>query len=393
MNEAGLDTLRLVKENRLVNVRKNLGLFRNLCQTRRDVEMEVLEGEDPAVEVLRYVAISGFKNLVLGASTFTWLTKTIKGMDVPNTVLKSIPESCNLFAVSRWKVICKLAGQKPFVTDPSSDIRKARLNIFTQKERNRTLDEQETNPSSLEMDSGKSSLSEWSQLNRLTSLDSVVSTDSNDAYGPAHSHRISDLGILMTGGQFHPNNLHQKWGEEPRFRSRSMDVIPSDLVEVSQDDINWELEKLRLELKVTSTKYNHACKELIVAKNKIETLSVQRSEEATKARIAMEREEELKKIAEEERSKNIEAMKEIKETKRLLALFSGDENCKLYSKDEIIAATDDFSDSKKIGSGGYGNVYGCILDDTPVAIKVLHDHDAEVSNGNDQFLREVKLHI
>lgn len=35
--------------------------------------------------------------------------RTVKGMDVPSTVLKSAPDICNIFLVSRWKLVFKLA--------------------------------------------------------------------------------------------------------------------------------------------------------------------------------------------------------------------------------------------------------------------------------------------
>ncbi|KAI8030765.1 Beclin-1-like protein [Camellia lanceoleosa] len=57
-----------------------------------------------------------------------------------------------------------------------------------------------------------------------------------------------------------------------------------------------------------------------------------------------------------------------------------------YPIKEIEVATDYFSNSLKIGEGGYGPVYKAFLDHTPVAIKVLR---SEMSQGNKQFQREL----
>lgn len=68
------------------------------------------------------------------------------------------------------------------------------------------------------------------------------------------------------------------------------------------------------------------------------------------------------------------------------ALLSTGKSCRRYSKHEIELATDYFSDAKKIGEGGYGNVYRCTLDHTEVAVKVIQQ---DSTDKIDEFLREV----
>ncbi len=41
-----------------------------------------------------------------------------------------------------------------------------------------------------------------------------------------------------------------------------------------------------------------------------------------------------------------------------------------YTSAQVYAATNDYADTNKLGSGGFGNVYKGVLDDTPVVIKV-----------------------
>jgi len=55
--------------------------------------------------------------------------------------------------------------------------------------------------------------------------------------------------------------------------------------------------------------------------------------------------------------------------------------------EEIEKATNEFSESQKIGEGGYGPVYKCYLDHTAVAVKVLRPGSAQ---GKTQFEQEVK---
>lgn len=72
--------------------------------------------------------------------------------------------------------------------------------------------------------------------------------------------------------------------------------------------------------------------------------------------------------------------------KVLDALLSTGKSCRRYSRHEIELATENFSDAKKIGEGGYGIVYRCTLDHTEVAVKVIQQD----SRGKiDEFFKEV----
>ncbi|KAF8727043.1 hypothetical protein HU200_019540 [Digitaria exilis] len=63
---------------------------------------------------------------------------------------------------------------------------------------------------------------------------------------------------------------------------------------------------------------------------------------------------------------------------------------KHYTFKEIRKVTNNFNRRNILGEGGYGIVYkGHLLDDTPVAVKRLKDHDSVV--GDDQFHTEVEV--
>ncbi|KEH15916.1 kinase superfamily protein, putative [Medicago truncatula] len=61
-----------------------------------------------------------------------------------------------------------------------------------------------------------------------------------------------------------------------------------------------------------------------------------------------------------------------------------------YAIEEIEAATSFFAESLRIGEGGYGPVYRCLPDHTPVAVKVLHP---DAQQGSSQFQREANKKI
>lgn len=114
--------------------------------------------------------------------------------------------------------------------------------------------------------------------------------------------------------------------------------------------------------------------------------------EKAKSKAAMEAAEAAQRIAELEAKKRVNAeMKALHEseekTKALNALANSDVRYRKYSIEEIESATEFFAEKYKIGEGGYGPVYKCYLDHTPVAVKVLRPDAAQ---GRSQFQQEVK---
>ncbi|KAL0330105.1 UNVERIFIED_CONTAM: U-box domain-containing protein 34 [Sesamum radiatum] len=113
--------------------------------------------------------------------------------------------------------------------------------------------------------------------------------------------------------------------------------------------------------------------------------------EKAKSRAALEHAEAAQRIAELEAQKRINAeMKALKEaeekTRMLSSLSQPDCRYRKYTIEEIEVATEYFAQSRKIGEGGYGPVYKCYLDHTPVAVKVLRP---DATHGRSQFQQEV----
>lgn len=113
--------------------------------------------------------------------------------------------------------------------------------------------------------------------------------------------------------------------------------------------------------------------------------------EKAKCKAAIEAAEAAQRIAELEAQKRMNAeMKAHREAEeRKKAQGTGvhtDLRYRKYTIEEIEKATDDFTETRKIGEGGYGPVYRGELDHTAVAIKVLRPDAAQ---GRSQFQREV----
>ena len=147
----------------------------------------------------------------------------------------------------------------------------------------------------------------------------------------------------------------------------------------------------------------------------IQVLSTECSEEARKVEHALEWEEALKQTVADEKAKQLEALNQVERARRSFtreaysrhkaematgmisedraqivdAILSKSRTCRRYSEQDIQLATDNFSEARKIGEGGYGNVYRCTLDHTEVAAKVIQQDSID---RTDEFLKEVGNH-
>ncbi|KAJ6381235.1 hypothetical protein OIU77_030009 [Salix suchowensis] len=182
----------------------------------------------------------------------------------------------------------------------------------------------------------------------------------------------------------------------------------------NMDDVEAEMRRLRLELKQTMDMYGSACREALTAKQKAKEVHHWKLEgqqrlgeaqfsggaalqivakERAKYKAAIEAAEASQRIAELELQKRLNAemitQKEFQEKNKALAsIANNDLRYRKYTIEEIEAATDEFSNSLKIGEGGYGPVYKAYLDHTPVAIKVL---SPDAAHGRSQFQQEVEV--
>ncbi|RWW30872.1 hypothetical protein GW17_00004522 [Ensete ventricosum] len=194
------------------------------------------------------------------------------------------------------------------------------------------------------------------------------------------------------------------------FRVQCKDVIleDTDVAEAIADfvtqaaiekleDVEAEIRSLRLQLKQTMDMYSTACKEALTAKQKAMELQRWKVEEEQRLKEARQAEEAAlalaqrekarclaaiqtaeasKRIAESEAQKRIsaemQALKESEERRKAIDSLSHTSlRYRRYTIEEIEVATEYFANERKIGEGGYGPVYRCYLDHTPVAVKVL----------------------
>ncbi|KAG5547140.1 hypothetical protein RHGRI_012981 [Rhododendron griersonianum] len=366
---------------------------------RKKVETLVLEGDNPASALLKYVTDSGVSSLVLGSCESSLIMRILpsfmvrkqKDPTVPSVVLKNIPETCNIYIVSRRRLITTSAN--PWSTGENS----AR-NWWCSRGGNGSLrcyklcGSHYSSPVDHEVADTASSMSDVSHLYSLTVAGPMYPDNSGSL--PESNHRNSGNRIVPIGAV-----------NECSFVASA---------NTKQSNVHAEVEKLRLELMNAVRMYKQASEDLVVIQNKVRILSLECLKEAKQVNDALRREEIYRKIAKEEQTKHLEALKEIERARNSLAkeacekkraertaaqeslekkkimdaLWSNDRRYRRYTRDEIEIATDSLSKTKMIGEGSYGKVYRCDLDKTPVAVKVLHSDASEKKN---EFMTEIQV--
>ncbi|KAJ0090350.1 hypothetical protein Patl1_13509 [Pistacia atlantica] len=273
--------------------------YKKLCKTRK-VETLVLEDDNPASALLRYVSADRINNL------------SFRDLGYPTTVLKSSPSTCDIYVVSKRRVITDSANST------STSETSTRLQALSQRD----------------YGEGYNGINEQLSGLSASSVDNFETTLVKQCNSMASQYLSRNVSF---------------------FKVMAILICKHFL----QSAVHAEIEKLRLELQTTVAMYERACEE-------VQLLSSGCVEEARKVNAALERKETLSKIAAEEKAKHLQVLKE----------------------DEIEVATDFFSENNVIGEGGYGKVYKCNIDHTPVAVKVLWP---DAVNKKDEFLKEVEV--
>ncbi|KAF8033634.1 hypothetical protein BT93_C0037 [Corymbia citriodora subsp. variegata] len=375
--------------------------FRCFC-SRKEIQCNeiIVEDTDIGKAIVDFVTATPLDVLVLGAPSKSGLFR-FKTSDVPTNVCRAAPDFCTVYVISKGKISSvKSANTVP----PSKPPQPANTSPFTR---------------------GRASTNKSYELSSQDSDISFVSNGrpSTDRMFPSLCENMEPGRLSSTSSDFDNNSFASSFSgnksfditlQPNDFSSSSTEGGRMSLSSQSMDDVEAEMRRLRQELKQTIDMYSTACKEALTAKQKARELhhwkmeEEQRLEEARlaeeaalalaekekqKCMAAIQAAEQAQKIAEREAEKRIyaekKALKEAEERKKILnSMAHNDIRYRKYTIEEIEAATEDFSQSRKIGEGGYGPVYKCFLDHTSVAVKVLRPDAAQ---GQAQFQQEVEV--
>ncbi|XP_048324568.2 U-box domain-containing protein 34-like [Ziziphus jujuba] len=342
-------------------------------------------------------------NIVVGASNRSSLMRKFRESDVPTSMLKSAPESCNVYVISKGKVQTSRSVHR------LQSIRSGASTSHRQRSQNSQLPQSPT-----------TDVTDYSTTSRASSNGSNNSRGSSDGMcldrngSITNSPRLS-INSSSSGGSSIGNTSPKAGAISQTIDPENLDLSPKSSSPRSPvNALEAEMRRLKLELKHTMEMYNSACKEALAAKRRAEEYQQLKSEEERKLEEARLAEEAAMASIEEEKQKTKAAMEAAQMAQRLAdieskkrkiaeikakqeeedknrAMNSKIQNSSMYRRyniQEIEVATDYFKETNKIGEGGYGPVFRGLLDHTPVAIKVLRP---DISQGLKQFQQEVEI--
>ncbi|CAI0449642.1 unnamed protein product [Linum tenue] len=395
--------------------------YKDLC-TQRKVQVDVCmtEADNVANAIAEEVSKSMISKLVIGASSRGMFSRKLKAHHLSSRISACAPRSCTVYVVSKGK----LASLRPSDLDSNPSI----ADDSSVTSGPTTSDSSNSLSSHTDGSSGSSYFNFHSSslpMQRVQALATInqgcLHSRTTSPEAIIHSRSLSlELDEVNAGGgggavgctPSSPESAHlitrsssfSADFQSPLFSdeaSASDGLTDNSSSDSQQANFNFELEKLRLELRHARGVYAMAQTEAMDASRKLSSLNQCRMEGAAKLKEISSREEKAKELAQEERGKCEAALKEAehmrkcaekesmqrreaeakakhdaKEKERLQnALVAPLQQYRKFTWEEIESATSSFSEALKIGMGAYGKVYKCSFHHTVAAVKVLHSKE------------------
>ncbi|KAK6936854.1 U-box domain [Dillenia turbinata] len=401
--------------------------YKKMCiQKKVQVDLVVLESDDLASALSEEVAKCSINKLVIGASSNGMFARKYKGKTLSSRISECIPTFCTVYVVSKGK----LSSIRPAASETNSSIRDDVSEAsFSTSSSSYTSSSQTTDPGSITPYSHFQSAS--LPMQRFQALSSINQSLNSKTNLPENNHSISpSLNIVVEdhGITTCPNNSDVGYPLSRVSSGRSVitDNISwisdqtsisdtyTDVSSESQASINFEVEKLRIELRHVRGMYAIAQTETIDASRKLNDLHKCRLEEEMQLKEICLKEEKAQGLARHEKEQYEAAKREAEYVKECAeretmhrkeaenrALHEAIEREKLenalegpapqyqiFTWEEIVSATSSFSENNRVGMGAYGTVYKGSFHHTTAAVKILHSKDGHKTK---QFQQELNI--
>ncbi|KAJ7547346.1 hypothetical protein O6H91_08G081400 [Diphasiastrum complanatum] len=429
-----------------------LKTFTRICEAFKvSTEIAILESDSVQKALVQEIFKRGITKLILGAPSRNLLTKKLLGPGLPDFVSRNAPDFCSVYIVLNKRLASVKESRQSLERDNSLSSLSSPQNSesFMQSQRSSIssigeievieLDPGVPAQSGVEyrsqpfpLNSGSGNYDIPNEAVRVRSL-SVPHIEEN-SYSPIlssryrpgepnpsrnsnlHQHRhierleeTQDSGRRWSGeiqsADSHPSAppYSDSWSgtSYPQFVSNADDQDPSSTrtydnanlqslcrSEAERDTILSAMKAQEIAAKQLqeATVHLEAIKALELAKVRAERQAQKLQEALAEAHFARQ-------AAEEEGRRRIEAeAKSIQDEEAKVelteALRKAEQKYRIYSFDEILAATNNLAEDHRLGEGGYGVVYKGKLHHTNVAIKVLKE---DTSQGVQEFQHEVEV--
>ncbi|KAI3800067.1 hypothetical protein L1987_35375 [Smallanthus sonchifolius] len=401
--------------------------FKNMCARRKvDAEIVQIESDDVVDAIKHEIVKNNINKLVIGASPKGIFSR---GKNLSSKISESIPSFCTVYAISKGKLSSLRASDSETIASSKDDGNSSDSSSITNSSSLATSSRTEWTDqgsatsysqffsnslpkpplearSSINLTLHKETSSSKSSENKF--LDSGEGDEATVSYAsnPDHFHKdstVSSSRSILTE--------NRSW----RSDQDSKPYAPSEISsEIQDNNINFELEKIRVEIRHFRGMYAIAQSEAFDASRRLNDLQKQKLEESIRLEDLKFKEEKAKSLAQKEQEQHEAAKRQAEYVKENLrreaavrkdaegkALHESREKQKLqnaitgaslhhqkFTWEEIVAACSSFSEDLKIGTGANGTVYKSSFHHTVVAVKVLHSLEAQRTK---QFQQEIEV--
>lgn len=403
------------------------------AEKKVEVDALVIEADNVEEAISREVSKLKNSKLVIGASSrgrFKW---KLKNQCLSSRISERTPSFCTVYLVNKGKLMSvrQSSSKSEHSTQYESSDANTSSSSLSSYNFSSQIDGTEQASTASDIHSAGHHFKDLSFINQvhrkstsdfhsashhfkdLSFIDRVRHKSRSVSFDIMHSRRehlfsnrldIQSVGSGISGTGSFQMDLHTL---------NSGQASVTDGMAKSKIDINFELEKLRIELRHAQGMYSIAQNEKFNASEQLNNLSKRRIQESLKLQEICLREEHARESARQEKERH-EATKreaeflgelvereasEREEAERKAArdayeyqkfekvLKGPFEPYKKFTWNEIVSATSSFSDDGRIGMGSYGTVYRCTLNHVTAAVKVLHAK----GQRNKEFQQELDI--
>lgn len=397
--------------------------YKNMCNQRKvEAEAVVIEADDVVESVSAEINRYTVSKLVIGASSRNIFTRKFKGGKLSSKFSECIPTFCALYVVSKGKLSCVHASTDRIAHECTSTNVSCSSLSHTSSGRSEWVNSE----------MGKSSLASSSSLQSQRNQDpkvidqdfvdmiqcpddkfhtEIVSFPTNEDFTSSSSNTLIQC-INSTASSCKSSQTDRlSWNYD---QASTSDIANKSSLPQNEVTVDFELERLRIELRHLQGMYEVAHDEFFDASRQLTVLSARHEEETSRLNEIRIREEKAREIARIERERREATEKEaeyVRECAEKEALYRKDaedgaayeasekrrleshlacshEQYKKYSWEDIESATSLFSDARKIGSGANGKVYKASFHHTIAAVKILHSNEGRETQ---QFKQELEI--